>query len=194
MEIIRDLSLNEVLEGCRKRDPECQKVLFKLYYGKMLGICMRYSHSRADAEDLAQDGFIKLFDKIELFDGEGAFEGWMRRLFVNLCLDRIRRNKSSFLTYAQEIDEEKIDDHEHDTSGPEDWVEVIGREKILEEIQNLSPTYRLVFNMYVIEGYSHSEIASELNISEGTSKSNLSKAKSNLRRAFNGLLKAKHAS
>ena len=164
------------------------------FYGRMLGVCIRYSPSREEAEDWTQDGFIKLFDKIDLYNGNGVFEAWMRRIFVNLCLDKIRKSKNSLLTYSLDYNDEVTRVRPEEENSDSKLLELIGREKLLEEIQNLSPMYRTVFNLYVLEGYTHQEISSELGISEGTSKSNLSKAKGNLRKAFENILKAKHAS
>ena len=141
MEIVLKVELSNLIEGCKKRDPRCQKELFKAYYGKMFGVCLRYARCKSDAQDLVQDGFIKLFEKIDLYHGGGAFEGWMRRLFVNLCLDQIRKNKNSFLSYSYDEMGENLAS-EHDESAREaEMVELIGQDKILEEIQNLSPMY-----------------------------------------------------
>ena len=118
----------------------------------------------------------------------------MRRIFVNLCLDKIRKSKNSLLTYSLDYNDEVTRVRPEEENSDSKLLELIGREKLLEEIQNLSPMYRTVFNLYVLEGYTHQEISSELGISEGTSKSNLSKAKGNLRKAFENILKAKHAS
>ena len=147
----------------------------------MLGVCMRYSNDRDTAEEMLQEGFIKIFDKLSAFDYKGSFEGWMRRVIANTALDRIRKSKKNpFLTDNDEdfklgatnpmIDQEEID-----------FINVKA-EIALEAVQQLSPAYRSVFNLFVMEEYTHKEIAEILGISEGTSKSKLSKAKLNLQK------------
>lgn len=173
--------LKQIIEGCAKNDRRAQQNLFQLYYGKMLAVCMRYSNDRDSAEETLQEGFIKIFDKLERFDYKGSFEGWMRRIMVNTAIDRIRKSKKDpTLTDNDE-------DFKLGTETPlEDKEELeilnIKAEIAMEAIQELSPAYRAVFNMYVLEEYTHKEIAEILGISEGTSKSNLSKAKLNLQK------------
>ena len=165
--------IEELIEGCLKNKRRSQEALFKLYYGRMLGVCMRYSNDRDTAEEMLQEGFIKIFDKLSAFDYKGSFEGWMRRVIANTALDRIRKSKKNpFLTDNDEdfklgatnpmIDQEEID-----------FINVKA-EIALEAVQQLSPAYRSVFNLFVMEEYTHKEIAEILGISEGTSKSNLS--------------------
>lgn len=192
MEINLNVQLESLIKGCKKRDEECQKRLFKLYYGRMMGICLRYCNSHADAQDVVQEGFIKLFDKIDLYNEKGSFEGWMRRLFVNRALDYLRRNNLKMMSIDNEdyFFEPKAEEAELDQG----ITEMISPEKLIEEIQNLSPVYRTVLNLYIYEGYTHDEIAEELGISAGTSKSNLSKAKRNLKKALSKHLETKYAS
>lgn len=159
----------------------------------MLGICLRYCNCREDAQDVAQEGFIKLFEKIDLYNDKGSFEGWMRRLFVNLSLDYLRKNKAYLISIDSENSFFELEDNSESYSDNE-YAKFISPQKLLEEIQNLSPVYRTVLNLFVYEGYSHEEIATELGISIGTSKSNLSKAKGNLKKALADCIKAKHAS
>lgn len=192
MEINLNVQLQQLVLGCKKREAASQKQLFKLYYGRMLGLCMRYCACRTDAEDVTQEGFIKLFDKIDLYNETGSFEGWMKRLFVNLALDHLRKNKVKLLSLDSE-------DNYYEPSNSVEEVEdelltLVGAEKLISEIQNLTPVYRTVLNLYVYEGYSHNEIAEELGISVGTSKSNLFKAKKNLRKALAKYVEAKYAS
>lgn len=194
MELVLNVKLSELVEGCKKRNPQAQKELFKAFYGRMFAVCLRYSPTNDDAQDWVQDGFIKLFEKIDLYNGQGSFEGWLRRMFVNMCLDKIRKSKNSVLKYSAEFNDENSFVETEEVELDFKLIDIIGQDKILEEIQNLSPMYRTVFSLFVLEGYSHQEISEELGISEGTSKSNLSKAKGNLRKAFESILKAKHAS
>lgn len=149
----------------------------------MLSVCMRYTTDRDSAEEVLQEGFIKIFDKLEAFNYKGSFEGWMRRIMSNTAIDSIRKSKKNPML---------TDNDEDFKLGAEDPM-VIGEEfdalgmkaeMALEAINQLSPAYKAVFNLYVLEDYSHKEIAEILGISEGTSKSNLSKAKVNLQKVL----------
>lgn len=171
--------LKEIISGCLQNKRRSQEELFKLYYGKMLSVCMRYSTDRDSAEEVLQEGFIKIFDKLEAFDYKGSFEGWMRRIMANTAIDSIRKSKKNPI----------LSDNDEDFKmGGEDpmvlkeELEFVGlkAEMALEAINMLSPAYKAVFNLYVLEEYTHKEIAEILGVSEGTSKSNLSKAKLNL--------------
>ncbi len=195
MKLLLNVHIPDLIEGCKKRDPECQKKLFEVYYGKMMGICFRYCGSNRDeTQDVVQEGFIKLFDRIDKFNDTGSFDNWIRRFFINVALDQLRKKKVQFISMDQDDYHHELEDQEETASRETEWVELLGREKILEEIRNLPPVYRSVFNMYVFEGFTHREIAEELGISEGTSKSNLSKAKAKLRKELQKVLNRKHAS
>lgn len=174
----------ELIEGCRQGDRKCQEAVFKAFYGRMLSVCMRYTHRREEAEDLLQEGFLKVFTKIKYYTGEGSFEGWIRRIIVNTSIDYYRKNKNINITissdYVDLLREEEVDD-------PDDEDLRYGGVKakdVIQALQQLSPAYRTVFNLYVLEGFTHQEIADQLGISVGTSKSNLAKAKMNLRKLF----------
>ncbi len=175
--------LKELISGCVKNDRRSQEELFKLFYGKMLGICMRYARDRDTAEEMLQEGFIKIFDKLEAFDYKGSFEGWIRRIVSNTAIDNLRKSKKNPLLT------DKDEDFKLGWSDPiveNEELQFVGlkAEIALEAVQNLSPAYRAVFNLHVMEEYTHKEIAEILGISEGTSKSNLSKAKMNLQRTL----------
>ncbi|MBI4931370.1 MAG: sigma-70 family RNA polymerase sigma factor [Bacteroidetes bacterium] len=180
--------INKVVEGCIKGDRKSQQVLYMMFYGKMLGVCMRYSKDSDEAKDVLQEGFIKVFMNINKFGASGSFEGWVRKIMVNTAIDFYRKNKHSVVQanseYVEANGEEAMTENENgmDYSG-------INTNEIMEAVQKLSPVYRTVFSMYVIDGYSHKEIAAQLGINEGTSKSNLSKAKTNLKKAFAGKIK-----
>lgn len=172
---------NDIISGCTKGDRASQKALYERFYGKMMGVCLRYAKNRDEAKDILQEGFLKVFNSIKSFNRTGSFEGWMRRIMVNTAIDHLRKNKHEYLivntVYANEAgsaSEEEISD--------DDLVTQINEEDIIRAVQSLSPAYRTVFNLFVIEGLSHKEIAEKLDISEGTSKSNLSKAKFNLKK------------
>ena len=173
--------LKVLIEGCLNNDRRSQEELFKLYYGKMLGVCMRYSNDKDSAEEVLQEGFIKIFEKLERFDYKGSFEGWIRRIMANTAIDHIRKSKKDPI--LSDNDEDFKLGSENPVVAKEE-LEFVGikAEIALDAVRNLSPAYRAVFNLYVMEEYTHKEIAEILNISEGTSKSNLSKAKFNLQK------------
>ncbi|MDB4075111.1 RNA polymerase sigma factor [Crocinitomicaceae bacterium] len=175
--------LKELISGCVKNDRRSQEELFKLFYGKMLGVCMRYARDRDTAEEMLQEGFIKIFDKLEAFDYKGSFEGWIRRIVSNTAIDNIRKSKKNPLLTDNDEDF-KLGGSDPIVENEE--IQFLGRKAgiALEAVQNLSPAYRAVFNLHVMEEYTHKEIAEILGISEGTSKSNLSKAKMNLQRTL----------
>lgn len=159
----------ELVKGCLKRDRNAQKQLYDAYSGKMYSICFRYVKNSMEAEDVLVTAFTKIFDKIDQFKAEGSFEGWIRRIMVNEALSSIRKNKTMYLeTDLEAADRQPDFDHLGDHLEAEDLVNLI---------QELPPGYRMVFNMYAIDGYSHKEIAEELGISENTSKSQLSRAR-----------------
>lgn len=174
----KSLELNEIIALCKQGNRRAQNQIFERLFGKMMGVCMRYVSDRDEAQDVLQTGFIKVFHNIEKYNGEGSFEGWVRRIMSNTAIDHIRKQKNNMIS----IDASEYDWLAEEENNEQAWNKTLIKEteRVMEEIQNLSPAYRLVFNMYVIEDYSHQEIADILNISVGTSKSNLSKAKRNL--------------
>lgn len=179
---MNDDQLKELIRRCVEQEKDAQEKLFKQFYGKMMGVCLRYTKDRDQAQEVVQQGFIKIFDKLEEFDFKGSFEGWVRRIMVNASIDAIRkRNRSPFLTDEEYVFNEHYVEQEHDFGND---VTKLKAELAMEAIQGLSPAYQTVFNLYVIENYSHKEIAEILGISEGTSKSNLAKAKQNLRKVL----------
>ncbi len=145
---------------------------------------MRYARDRDSAEEMLQEGFIKVFDKLEGFDYKGSFEGWMRRIIANTAIDQIRKSKKDPLLTDKDEDF-KLGAEDRVVEKEEQEALEIKAEIAMEAIQNLSPAYRAVFNLYVMEEYTHKEIAEILGISEGTSKSNLAKAKMNLKKILN---------
>lgn len=146
-----------------------QEELYRRFSPRMYAVCLRYAGRTEEAEDILQEGFIKVFKKMDSFRGDGSFEGWMRRIFVNTAIEHFRRKK--YLMPVTEKEENTIEGKY--TSALDD----LGVKDVLALIQELSPGYRTVFNLYVVEGYTHREIADMLGISEGTSKSQLSRAK-----------------
>ncbi|MFN4234245.1 MAG: RNA polymerase sigma factor [Bacteroidia bacterium] len=174
--------LKAIVQGCVREERKCQKMIFEMYYGKMMSACLRYISDKDEAQDVLQDGFIKVFSNISKFDFNGSFEGWVRRIIVNTAIDYIRKKKKDIF---QVTDHEFIMvnySEEADKTDDENMYANLKKNEILDAIQQLSPAYKTVFNMYVIDGYTHQQIAELLNINIGTSKSNLAKARMNLQK------------
>ena len=159
---------SELVKGCQEGEPAYQRALYQQYNRLMFGVCLRYADNHDDAKDILQDGFVKVFKHIGTFQGKGSFEGWVRRIMVHTSIEHYRRNSRYFM-----VDIEEAGDMEFDA----DVLSVLSKNEILKLISELPAGYRTVFNLYVVEGYSHQEIADILGISEGTSKSQLSRAK-----------------
>ena len=173
--------LKEIIEGCVRNERKYQEKLFKLYYGKMLMLCKRYTLDDDSAQEILQNGFIKIFEKLEMFDFKGSFDGWVRRIIANTAIDSIRKSKR--MPYLSENDAEFVTESENLIEEAEEMeFKSIQANIALEAVEELTPGYRAVFNLYVFEEYTHKEIGEILGISEGTSKSNLAKAKQNLQR------------
>ncbi|MDQ3845995.1 MAG: RNA polymerase sigma factor [Bacteroidota bacterium] len=163
------ISEDDLIKACRQNDRKMQYELYQRFAPKMYGICLRYAGSAEEAEDILQEGFIKVFKKIESYRGEGSFEGWIRRIFVNTAIEQFRRRN-----YLQQITERE----ENTIEGKYlSVLDNLAEKDIIGLVQQLSPGYRTVFNMYVVEGFTHKQISEALGISEGTSKSQLSRAK-----------------
>ena len=167
-----------LIQGCIEGDRRCQQKLYEHFYGKMMVVCMRYATDDDEALDIFQEAFIKVFNNLVKYGNKGSFEGWIRRIMVNTAIDHIRKNKK--LREMVEINEEITSGEVEEES--EDLLDKVSFEDLLGCVQDLSPAYRSVFNMYVVDGFSHKDIAQELGISEGTSKSNLAKAKMNIKK------------
>lgn len=173
--------LREIIDGCVRDDRVSQQVLFESFYGKMMGVCLRYTKDKDQAQEVLQQGFIKVFDKLSEFDFKGSFEGWMRRIMVNTSIDMIRKKQRGPMSTDEDFILEQNSLYETDDDTDLDLTKLKAK-YAMEAIQELSPAYQTVFNLYVIENYTHAEIAEILDITEGTSKSNLAKAKQNLRK------------
>lgn len=159
----------DLLRGCLDGDRRMQEELYRRFSPRMYAVCLRYAGKAEEAEDILQEGFIKVFKKLDSFRGDGSFEGWMRRIFVNTAIEHFRRKR--YLIPVTEKEENTLEGKYTSV------LDELGAKDILALVQELSPGYRTVFNMYVVEGYTHKEIADMLGISEGTSKSQLSRAK-----------------
>ena len=161
--------LEILLKGCKKGRPKSQEALYKRFAPAMYGICLQYASSDEDAQDILQEGFIKVFVKLDQVRNPAAFPGWIRRLMINTALEKYRSQ-----VILQRVDDVRNEIHE--ASDDEIFSELTSDE-LVALIQTLSPKYRMVFNLFAIEGYNHKEISEELGISVGTSKSNLSRAR-----------------
>lgn len=160
----------KAIAACVRKDPAAQQWLFKKYYGSMLSLCIRYTGDRSTAEDVVQDGFITLFDKIHTYTHRGSFEGWVRRLFVNTALSYLRKNEA--LRRA-----ENLEDTARHTAAAEDTARNLSAKELMELVASMPAGFRTVFNLYAIEGYSHQEIAQMMHINEGTSRSQYARAR-----------------
>ncbi|MES2455154.1 MAG: RNA polymerase sigma factor [Bacteroidota bacterium] len=166
-------SIDELMEGCKAGNRKLQEALYKQTAAKMMAICMRYAKDRMEAEDVLQMGYVKVFQKVKEYRGDGSFEGWMRRIMVNTAIESYRRNLKSMNIVPIE------DAYDQPSTGFD--FSRLGMQDLMKVIQKLADGYRMVFNMYIIEGYSHKEIAETLGISEGASKSQLSRARAILK-------------
>jgi RNA polymerase sigma-70 factor (ECF subfamily) len=166
---VHGLSQEELVEGCIRGRRNCTAALYSYFSPKMFGICLRYANDYHSAEDILQEGFIKVFHNLDRFRSEGSFEGWMKRIFINTAIEYYR--KSTNHNGHAELDTVSFQQI------PETALENLATQDLLKLIQRLSPGYRAVFNLYIIEGYSPKEIAKMLEISEGTSKSQLARAR-----------------
>lgn len=160
---------SDLIAGSISGDRKMQELLYHKFASKMYGVCLRYSGNAEDANDLLQEGFIKIFKNLSKYRGDGSFEGWIRRIIVNTSIEQFRKKVSLFK--VSEAQESTIEDKEFTV------LDNLAEKDIIKMINELSPGYRAVFNMHVVEGYSHKEIADALGINEGTSKSQLARAK-----------------
>lgn len=161
------MSLNQLIENCKSNDTKAQGELYKLFSSKLFSVCLKYSRNYAEAEDNLQDAFLTIFNKIEQYKNKGSFEGWLKRITVNTVLQRYRNEKVFDIINENVADEVELEIDE----------DQVPLEYLLKIIQQLPDRYRLVFNLYVLDGYSHKDIADMLEINIGTSKSNLARAR-----------------
>lgn len=164
------ISESDLIKGCIAGDRRMQEELYRRFASKMYAVCLRYANNADDAQDLLQEGFIKVYRNLHRFRAEGSFEGWIRRVFVNTSIEHFRK-KSTKMLMVTDKEESNIEDADITA------LQRLAEKDIINIIQELSPGYRTVFNLYVVEGYSHKEIGDLLGISEGTSKSQLARAK-----------------
>lgn len=168
----------QLVKGCLKGEAQAQKALFEQYSGKMLSLCKRYSGSTEEAEDIFQEGFIKVYEKLHQFSGTGSLGGWIRMVMVNTALIHIRKNKQQM--YDEAIEEARTLD-----SGDMDALAKMSLDDLEKLIDSMPQGYKTVFNLFAVEGYAHKEIAEMLGISESTSKTQFLKARAFLKRSIN---------
>ena len=172
--------LNKHIQGCKRGDSKSQKWIFERFYRLMFGVCLRYHSDHDRVQDIVQEGFLKVFSNIEGFTSKGSFEGWMKRIMVNTAIDFIRKERASPEELTAEGALEFPDDGE-EMSFLETEEEQVSIQHVLDAMKQLTPVYRAVFNLYVFDNLTHQEISQKLGISVGTSKSNLAKARRNVR-------------
>lgn len=162
-------NLEQLIEDCKAGKRSAQSTLYKAYASVLYGVCLRYARDVTEAEDTLHEGFVTIFNKIDQFGHKGSFEGWMKRIVVNIALEKYRKRYRLHTV-------EDITIYDYKTVG-EDVYASINAKELMELIKALPPRYKMVFNMYAIDGYNHKEIAKEMGIAEGTSKSNLARAR-----------------
>jgi len=181
-----NISEADLIQGCLKGDSKIQKELYNRFAPKMYAVCLRYANNAENAQDLLQEGFVKIFRNLNRFRGEGSFEGWIRRIFVNTSIEYYRKKTNVFsITERENL---MVED------GGLNALDKLAEKDIIKLVQELSPGYRTVFNLYTIEGFSHKEIGVMLGISEGTSKSQLARAKGILKKKVEQFLDEKRNS
>lgn len=173
MRIIFKKDIEEIIKGCVDGNRAAQRKLYDLHVEKMLAVCMRYAQDRSEAEDMVQDGFIRVFRKIDTFKGLGSFEGWVRRVMVNTAIRYCQNRQKMYKVISLDDMHEEIGDEMLDAE--------FAYDELMGMINSLPEGYKLVFNLYAVEGYSHKEIGQQLGISEGTSKSQLARARQHLK-------------
>lgn len=160
----------QLIEACLRNDRNAQRKLYNAYAGRMLVVCMRYVQNQAEAEDILQEGFIKIFQNLDKFRAESTLGSWIKRIVINTTINQIRSQK-----HFQDMDD--VQEYENQVSDNLSGIEAIHFQELIEMIQKLPKGCRTVFNLFAVEGYKHHEIAQMLNITEGTSKSQYSRAK-----------------
>lgn len=168
------MSLNQLIENCKNNDAKAQGELYKLFSSKLFSLCLKYSRNYVEAEDNLQDAFLTIFKKIEQYKNKGSFEGWLKRVTINTVLQQYRKEKVFEISPENDIEDEELEIDD----------ETLSMDYLLQIIQDLPDRYRLVFNLYVLDGYSHQDIANMLEINVGTSKSNLARARQILKQTI----------
>ncbi len=173
-EVLNPAALTELLSGCARNQRRSQELLYRKFYGYAMGVCLRYTATREQAVEVLNDGFLKVFTRLEQYDPNQPFKSWLRRILINTALDQYRQEVRHYhhddVSVAEQMPANQTDVHS-----------TLSHEELIGLIQRLSPGYRIVFNLYAVDGFSHDEIAAQLGITVGTSKSNLARARENLK-------------
>jgi RNA polymerase sigma-70 factor (ECF subfamily) len=173
--------LNEIIEGCKKDDRRSQEELYRAFASAMLGVCMRYAKDQAEAEDILQEGFLKVFQNIKKYNGEGAFANWVKTIMVNTSISNYHKSKKHY--HHEDIDEMDEKESRHDQTPENDY----SAKELNNLLKRLPEGYRMVFNLYAIEGYKHKEIAEKLSIDVNTSKTQYLRARNWLQKEMERL-------
>ncbi len=184
MQGMSSAEFSAIIEGCRQRKRRSQNALYRLYYAYGMSICIRYVESESEAVSVLNDGFLKVFRHIKRYDPEQPFKPWFRKILVNTSIDHVKKQKK----FKKEISMEEA----KQVSTQEDVLSLLSYQELMEMVQSLSSAYRAVFNMYVIDGFKHHEIAETLGISVGTSKSNLTRARAKLQELLDAKMKSRY--
>ena len=192
---VKNISDAELVKGCSERREDYCKILYERYYGKMFNVCKRYAKDIDEAKDMLQEGFIRVFKSISQYENRGSLEGWIRRVMVTSAINHCRKYKMN--GSANHVEYNSVINSYDDEIQEESFVlnyaaENMDAEKLLKMIQGLPPVYGMVFNLHAIEGYSHQEIAQMLDITESTSRSNLTKARQKLQQMVENITKTKN--
>ncbi|MEL6672550.1 MAG: RNA polymerase sigma factor [Bacteroidota bacterium] len=171
--------LHTLIQACRKGEEAAQRALYLEFYNYAMSVCLRYSNNRQEAEEIVNDGFVKVLTGLHKFDNNRSFRAWLRRIMINCSIDFYRRNEKH--THGLDIV------HARDVGVAAEGLSRLTEAEILTLVQQLPPSYRAVFNLFVVEGYKHDEIAQRMNISVGTSKSHLAKARMKLKLLLNNI-------
>lgn len=174
-----------LIEGCKRRDRESQRLLYQHHYAYAMSICLRYTRTREEAREILNDGFMKVFTKIDQYNPETSFHGWLRKIMINTSIDHYRKEVKHY--YQASLD------NDYPVATPTTVADDLGHSELMALVQQLTPGYRAVFNLYAIDGYTHKEISEILGISEGTSKSNLLKAREVLKNKLEKIQKTAYA-
>jgi RNA polymerase sigma-70 factor (ECF subfamily) len=176
------LKEKDLVQNCLDGNEKAFKAFYHLFYGKMLNACVRYARDKDEAKDLVQEGFLRVFKNLEQYDSKGSLEGWVRRVMVNTAINHYRKNAKDLLNFMEEEKVLRLEQQDEEASYE---ASLLTAEQILAMVQQLTPTYRTVFNLSVVDGYSHKEIAELMGITESTSRSNLVKARLKLQEMVN---------
>lgn len=182
MKQIKELAENELIQRCLNNEVLAQNELYRRFAGKLMGVCMRYAKNRDDAKDILQDGFVRVYLNLKSFKGNGSFEGWIKRILVNTAIKHYHKN----LKFTNNVEIEAA----YDVGFAETAISKLSVDELMSHVQTLPDGYRTIFNLYVIEGYQHNEIGELLGISEGTSKSQLARARHFLIKLIQGNTRA----